>query len=97
MPPPARSISAGMLAQIDAGIDLVEAVDLDVDVRAEHILRRKGWTISADARERIGRDAGAKPADRIAVVAVVRKPSPAKGKSASDFPFWQAYAHPPRS
>ena len=65
----ARS-SAGMF---DAGVGLVDDVDLDLDVGTEHAPLRAIRGNAVDRGERIRRDHRPPPADHVAVVVVVRR------------------------
>ena len=57
----------------DAGIGLVEGVDLDLDVIAEHATVRAVAGDAVEAGERVRRDRRAEPLDDVAVIVVMRR------------------------
>ena len=57
---------------IDAGIGFVEAVDLELDIRAQGLLLGAGLGEPVEHRQGVGRDCRSVPLNDIAVVVVMR-------------------------
>ena len=63
--------AADQLRDVDAGIGLVDQVDVDLDIGAEHLPLGAVEREAIDRGERIGRDQRPPPADDIAVIVVM--------------------------
>ena len=61
------------LWDVDAGVGLVDDIDLDVDIRPEHLALGAIERHAVQRGERVGRDQPAPPANDIAVVMVMRR------------------------
>ena len=57
---------------VDAGIGLVDDIDLDIDVGAEHVALRAIERHAMQRRERIGRHQPTPPSDDVTVIVIVR-------------------------
>ena len=64
---------AEQLANVDAGVGLVDHVDDDVDIRAEHPALRAIQNDAVNRGERVRRNETAPPADDVTVVVIVRR------------------------
>ena len=61
------------LADVDPGIGLVDEVDVDLDVGAQHLAPRAVEREAVDRGQRIGWDQRPPPADDVSVIVVVRR------------------------
>ena len=68
-----RAEAADQLGDVDAGVGLVDQVDIDLDVLAEHMPLGAIEGEAVDRGERIRRDQGPPPANDVAVIVVMRR------------------------